>query len=79
MNLYTLIFIISIVAIEFGLFYSPLYFIGYSWLKLDKKYGDTPLSILLVLVSALLCYLFFSLISNIIFNLMTTINHAIYG
>lgn len=78
MNIYSIIFIIAVAVIEFSLFYSPLYLISYSWLKLDKKYGDTKISSILVVLAIVLSFLSFRFISNSIYFIMVSINDIIY-
>jgi len=66
----TIIFFICVLAIEFGLFYSPLYLIGYKVCGLDKTIGDGRLALILVILTIALSILFFKQVSGFLYYII---------
>lgn len=67
---YIAIFCVCVFGIELFLFYTPLYFICYKWLRLDTKIGDGKLVTLLIILTILLSVLFFIPAFDIIRNII---------
>ncbi len=65
-----LIFALSVFAIEFILFYAPMYFITYEGLKLDEEIGDSKLTLILFVLSMVLSVFYFPSFSNLIINIL---------
>lgn len=61
-------FITLVISIEFFIFYSPLYIIGYKFLKLDNKVGDQNLAIILSLIALFFSIIFFKQSAQLIIN-----------
>lgn len=59
MSLVFSIFCLSIFLIEISLIYNLLYLIGYKWMKLDMKIGDTALVSILLFMTLVIAILIF--------------------
>lgn len=65
----TILFIIFVLCIEFFIFYSPLYVIGYKVFHFDKRIGDNLLAIILVIITIALSLISYSQIAGFLYYL----------
>lgn len=58
MSIVFIIFCVLVFIVELAAIYSPLYYLSYCVLHVDKKIGDNTLSTILLIISILLAILF---------------------
>lgn len=66
MNIFFLIFCVSIFIVELFLVYSPLYLFAYKLANLDKKIGDGYLSLILLFISIIVSIIYFPIVYNLV-------------
>lgn len=70
MSAIVVFFFVCVFLVELAIVYSPLYYISYCLLELDKKIGDTKLVTTLVAIALLVSILLLDQFSEIVLNLM---------
>gem|GEM_PF-6457646 len=69
----TWLFYLFVIGIEFFIFYSPLYYIGYKVFSIDKRIGDYNLAVLLVIFTIGFCTIFFNKITYLLYYIFFTL------